>query len=166
MKNKVYKELPDNWKELLPSLVETLRTETIPFDGHPDPGAIHDCWNSVQELIDLVVNPTIHVQSKQIVFRAILYHDNNEIFLKQNQVNPNKGIEECKKELPDELQTAFENHIHYCARYEAIARNVFLLGGQLKQGDLLESETTIPRSIDRIKYETYSPWLIVWLFIR
>lgn len=35
-------------------LVDVLRTiqrETRPIDGHPDPGAIEDCWNEVFEAL-------------------------------------------------------------------------------------------------------------------
>jgi hypothetical protein len=34
-------------------LIKTLRSETRPVKGHPDHGAIEDCWEELKELIGL-----------------------------------------------------------------------------------------------------------------
>jgi hypothetical protein len=35
-------------------IITTLRNETRPIEGHPDHGAIQDCWNSLTEIFDLM----------------------------------------------------------------------------------------------------------------
>ena len=37
-------------------ILHVLRSETQPIDGHPDPGAITDCWNEVFETISAIEN--------------------------------------------------------------------------------------------------------------
>lgn len=41
---------------MLKQLLETIRNETVPLPGHPDPVALNDCWNEVFELLE--VRPT------------------------------------------------------------------------------------------------------------
>jgi len=38
----------------LVDILQTIRNETQPIDGHPDPGALDDCWNEVFETIQAV----------------------------------------------------------------------------------------------------------------
>lgn len=35
----------------LREILLTIKQETQPIDGHPDPGALEDCWNEVFEVI-------------------------------------------------------------------------------------------------------------------
>jgi hypothetical protein len=35
----------------LKSLLDTIRKETVPLEGHGDPDGVHDCWNMVFEIL-------------------------------------------------------------------------------------------------------------------
>jgi hypothetical protein len=48
----VYKApLQEQWMNDVQHIIKTLRSETIPMQSHNDPGAIQDCWNSVEEIV-------------------------------------------------------------------------------------------------------------------
>lgn len=58
------KPLMKNWRrrelteatnpEYLLDLLETIREETRPIEGHTDPGAIQDCWDEIIERIEKI----------------------------------------------------------------------------------------------------------------
>lgn len=49
---------------MLKKLLETIRNETIPLPGHPDPGALQDCWDEVFELLESVERVSQPISSK------------------------------------------------------------------------------------------------------
>ncbi len=50
----VYTELkPGNCAQAM-ELIQTLRNETEANFGHTDPGAVQDCWNSLNEIVGLM----------------------------------------------------------------------------------------------------------------
>ena len=55
MKNWRQRELtdPTNPEDLL-DLIETIREETRPIEGHTDPGAIQDCWDEILERLEKI----------------------------------------------------------------------------------------------------------------
>lgn len=53
--------------ETLKRVVNSIRSETRPIKGHSDPGAIHDCWNTVIDIIELCYTKD---EVKRIAFRA------------------------------------------------------------------------------------------------
>ena len=40
-----------NWK--VSDLINTIKEETRPIEGHTDPGAIEDCWRELMELLEV-----------------------------------------------------------------------------------------------------------------
>ena len=64
----VYTHYTTEMTSLVLSLIGTLRSETIPINGHTDPGAVEDCWNSVSEIINCMVKKIIEPdQPKHLV---------------------------------------------------------------------------------------------------
>ena len=35
------------------ALLNTIKQETRPIEGHTDPGAIEDCWNELMEMLEI-----------------------------------------------------------------------------------------------------------------
>lgn len=55
MKNWRRRELTEATNpEYLLDLLETIREETRPIEGHTDPGAIQDCWDEIIERIEKI----------------------------------------------------------------------------------------------------------------
>ncbi len=46
-------------------LAEILRSETIPMQGHGDPNAIQDCWNSLEEELQ-AANERLNLANKKL----------------------------------------------------------------------------------------------------
>jgi hypothetical protein len=53
--------------ETLKRVINSIRQETRPIKGHTDPAAIQDCWNTVNDIIELVYSKS---EVKRIAFRA------------------------------------------------------------------------------------------------
>lgn len=49
-------------------LIETVREETRPIEGHTDPGAIDDCWDEIIERIEHIAKSSVasHLLTKAI----------------------------------------------------------------------------------------------------
>jgi hypothetical protein len=54
MKRPIYESLEEREIDLVQSLIGTIRKETKPIDGHTDPESLHDCWNSLEEIVGLL----------------------------------------------------------------------------------------------------------------
>ncbi len=53
-KGAVYTKYDSEMPAKVLSLLQTIRIETWPVTGHSDPGAIQDCWNTVEEMVGLM----------------------------------------------------------------------------------------------------------------
>jgi hypothetical protein len=51
----VYKEFTPDMLERVKGLIALLRWETTPTVGHPDPGAVSDCLNSLSEMVNCMI---------------------------------------------------------------------------------------------------------------
>lgn len=47
--------------EQLKRLLETVERETVPMQGHQDPGAIKDCWRFAYDIIEEMLNECSHL---------------------------------------------------------------------------------------------------------
>ena len=57
----VYTEIDKNVLNQFVPLLETIKGETEPFNGHTDPCAIEDCWKSVLEIAPLLIEALEHI---------------------------------------------------------------------------------------------------------
>lgn len=54
-KEQVYTKWDPKYIPMIIELMATIRTETHPHESHPDTGAIEDCWNSLEEMVNLLI---------------------------------------------------------------------------------------------------------------
>lgn len=62
------------------NLAEVLRSETIPMQGHGDPNAIQDCWNSLEEELQ-AINERLNLANKKLTTLKNMIQDKATTYL-------------------------------------------------------------------------------------